>query len=92
MVSEILKISFRDGGEAAAEADIDDSIKRKRFRVSLNKNRSGLAASTILNLEMQVQTSDAPDKFVGRRSNLSVCRFMHYGKPVQDRSIMCVEM
>ena len=32
---DIPKKSFRDG--AAAEADIDDSIKRKRFRVSLNE-------------------------------------------------------
>ena len=36
VVSQILKKSFRDGGGAAA-ADIDDSIRRKRIRVSLNK-------------------------------------------------------
>ena len=40
---ETLKNSFRDGGGGeAAEANIDDSIKRKRFRVSLNNTTSAI--------------------------------------------------
>ena len=35
VISEILKINHFVTSEEATEADIDDSIKRKRFRVSL---------------------------------------------------------